>query len=225
MFAIASIVGLSIAASLVAAAPSGEVVSSLTKRVVYSCSDDSQGSFATASYSEAQILANNAVSYMAANGADSLFQTYFGNTSTAWPQWLYNQIGTEHGTNFTINCNPTTQCGSNTIADTVWRDVITTHHQGSTTWTTVGDYSATTYLCSIFFNRAPLASLCTGASSGRADSLVHEMSHAFGHTKDYVYGCSNTRALAISNPDEAANNAENFGCFSIAAYQATQCGA
>ncbi|KAJ7816769.1 hypothetical protein B0H14DRAFT_3877750 [Mycena olivaceomarginata] len=226
MFSIARIVAFTVTAvGFASAAPADEVVSGLTKRVVYSCSDSVQDAFAIASYSEAQTIAANAVSYIATNGADSLFQTYFGNeTSVVRPQWLYNQIANEHGTNFTIDCVPTTQCGSNTIADTVWHDTIfTTTHSDGTKTVTVGNYRATTYLCPIFYNRASLASLCTGASAGRADSLVHEMSHAFGHTKDYVYGCANTRALAISNPAEAANNAENFGCFSIAAYKATQC--
>ena len=90
-------------------------------------------------------MAANAASYIGTNGNDTLFQTYFGaNTSTTGPQWLYNQIANEHGTNFTINCAPTSGCGSNTIADTEWHDVVTTHHQGSKTWTTVGDSSATT---------------------------------------------------------------------------------
>ncbi|KAJ7016917.1 hypothetical protein C8F04DRAFT_1406460 [Mycena alexandri] len=226
MFSIARIVAFTVTAvSLASAAPANEVVSGLTKRVVYSCSDSAQDAFATASYSEAQTLAANAASYIATNGADSLFQTYFGaSTSTVLPQWVYNQISTEDGTNFTINCAPTTECGSNIIADTAWGDTkFTTTHSDGTKTVTIGNYHATTYLCPLFYDRAPLASLCTGASGGRADSLVHEMSHAFAHTKDYVYGCANTRALAISNPAEAANNAENFGCFSIAAYQATQC--
>ncbi|KAJ7836882.1 hypothetical protein B0H14DRAFT_3141612 [Mycena olivaceomarginata] len=215
MLSIARIVAFTVTAvGLASAAPADEVVSGLTKRVVYSCSDSVQNAFAIASYSEAQTIAANAASYIATNGADSLFQTYFGNetlpTSTA-------------RTSRSI-VRPPLNAGPTRSPIRVWHDtVFTTTHSDGTKTVTVGNYRATTYLCPIFYNRASLASLCTGASAGRADSLVHEMSHAFGHTKDYVYGCTNTRALAISNPAEAANNAENFGCFSIAAYKATQC--
>ena len=38
-----------VAAKLVIAAPTNDIVSVLTKRVVYSCSDDTQDAFATAS--------------------------------------------------------------------------------------------------------------------------------------------------------------------------------
>ncbi|KAF8147923.1 hypothetical protein K438DRAFT_1989376 [Mycena galopus ATCC 62051] len=50
------------------------------------------------------------------------------------------------------------------------------------------------------------------------------MSHALGHTADYPpYGCANTRALALSNPTEATNNAENYGWFSTAVQKAANC--
>lgn len=66
------------------------------------------------------------------------------------------------------------------------------------------------YVCRAFWN-APN----TGTDS-RAGTLIHEMSHfnVVAGTDDHVYGQSGAKSLAISNPDNALDNADNHEYFS-----------
>jgi peptidyl-Lys metalloendopeptidase len=65
------------------------------------------------------------------------------------------------------------------------------------------------YVCRAFWN-APM----TGTDS-KAGTLVHEMSHfnVVAATDDHVYGQSGAKSLAISNPDNALDNADNHEYF------------
>jgi peptidyl-Lys metalloendopeptidase len=65
------------------------------------------------------------------------------------------------------------------------------------------------YLCGVFWT-APM----TGTDS-KGGTLIHEMSHftVVAGTSDYVYGQSGAKSLAISNPDNAINNADNHEYF------------
>jgi peptidyl-Lys metalloendopeptidase len=67
----------------------------------------------------------------------------------------------------------------------------------------------TIYLCSVFWT-APM----TGTDS-KAGTLIHEMSHftVVAGTDDFVYGQTNAKSLAISNPDNAVRNADNHEYF------------
>lgn len=65
------------------------------------------------------------------------------------------------------------------------------------------------YVCRAFWN-AP----ATGTDS-KAGTLVHEMSHfnVVASTDDVTYGQTNCRALAVSDPDQALNNADSHEYF------------
>lgn len=65
------------------------------------------------------------------------------------------------------------------------------------------------YVCKAFWN-APL----TGTDS-KGGTLVHEMSHfnAVAGTDDHVYGQSGAASLAISNPNQAVDNADSHEYF------------
>ncbi len=65
------------------------------------------------------------------------------------------------------------------------------------------------YLCGAFWN-AP----ATGTDS-KAGTLVHEMTHfnVVASTNDYAYGQTNAKALALSNPAQALDNADNHEYF------------
>jgi peptidyl-Lys metalloendopeptidase len=65
------------------------------------------------------------------------------------------------------------------------------------------------YLCKVFW-QAPL----TGTDS-KAGTLIHEMSHftVVAGTDDYVYGQTNAKNLAISDPNKAIDNADNHEYF------------
>ncbi|MBK7147088.1 MAG: hypothetical protein IPH76_18545 [Xanthomonadales bacterium] len=66
------------------------------------------------------------------------------------------------------------------------------------------------YVCKAFWSAAN-----TGTDS-RAGTLIHEMSHfnAVAGTDDHVYGQSGAKSLALSNPDNALDNADNHEYFS-----------
>ncbi len=65
------------------------------------------------------------------------------------------------------------------------------------------------YLCGAFWS-----SPATGTDS-KAGTLVHEMTHftVVASTNDYAYGQTNAKALAISNPTQALDNADNHEYF------------
>lgn len=65
------------------------------------------------------------------------------------------------------------------------------------------------YVCKVFW-QAPM----TGTDS-KAGTLIHEMSHftVVAGTDDYVYGQTNAKNLAISDPGKAINNADNHEYF------------
>lgn len=67
----------------------------------------------------------------------------------------------------------------------------------------------TIYLCGVFWN-AP----ATGTDS-KAGTLVHEMSHftVVAGTDDWAYGQTNAKALAISDPNKAIDNADSHEYF------------
>lgn len=67
----------------------------------------------------------------------------------------------------------------------------------------------TIYLCKAFWT-APM----TGTDS-KAGTLIHEMSHfnVVAGTDDWVYGQAGAQNLAISNPDNAVDNADNHEYF------------
>ena len=65
------------------------------------------------------------------------------------------------------------------------------------------------HLCNAFWN-AP-----TTGTDSKSGTLVHEMSHfsIVAGTQDYTYGQSSCKSLAISNPSQAVNNADNHEYF------------
>ena len=65
------------------------------------------------------------------------------------------------------------------------------------------------YVCKAFWS-APM----TGTDS-KGGTLIHELSHfnAVAGTDDHVYGQSGAKSLAISNPTQALNNADNHEYF------------
>jgi peptidyl-Lys metalloendopeptidase len=54
----------------------------------------------------------------------------------------------------------------------------------------------------------------TGTDS-KAGTLIHEMSHfnVVASTDDYVYGQTGAMNLALTNPDQAVDNADNHEYF------------
>ncbi|XP_019855062.1 PREDICTED: uncharacterized protein LOC105313627 [Amphimedon queenslandica] len=67
--------------------------------------------------------------------------------------------------------------------------------------------SKVVYLCEAFY-RLPLA--CSGTSSTKEGTLVHEWAHAFADRSDEGYGPDNCKGFARDDPDKAINNADNF---------------
>ncbi|TFK49725.1 Metalloprotease [Heliocybe sulcata] len=186
-----------------------ELKAAKDKRATVSCSNSSYRSFISSSYSEGQSLASIAASYVQSNGADSLFRSYFGSTSTSTVHTVLNRVATESSSSRTLNCNDAySACSSGVIAYTV---IATTN----------------IYFCSIFYNEVTTSRLCSGttvaARNIRGGTVLHELTHATSDTTDVGYGCSYDQNLGSSSPSRAAQNADNYNCFSTQVYANTRC--
>jgi len=65
------------------------------------------------------------------------------------------------------------------------------------------------YLCKVFWQAPP------AGTDSQAGTLIHEMSHfdVVASTDDFVYGQTGAMNLAITNPNDAVNNADNHEYF------------
>ncbi|KAH9887669.1 Metalloprotease [Cubamyces lactineus] len=179
------------------------------KRARVSCSSSSDASFISSAYSEGKSLASIAANYVSSHGADSLFRSYFGSTSTSTVRSVLSNVANENSSSRTLNCaDPYGACTSGVIAYTV------------TSTTNV-------YFCSLFYSEVTTSRLCSGTSVAsrniRGGTVLHELTHATSGTVDVGYGCSYDQSLGQSNPREAAENADNYNCFATQIYQNTQC--
>jgi peptidyl-Lys metalloendopeptidase len=63
------------------------------------------------------------------------------------------------------------------------------------------------FLCNLFWSRPD-----TGTDT-KYGTLIHEVSHEAAGTKDYAYGQTNCKNLALNSPDKAIENADNYQYF------------
>jgi peptidyl-Lys metalloendopeptidase len=155
-----------------------------------SCTASQQASLITAR-NNAMSYAANAESYLLANNQGSRYTTWFGVYSPT----RYNKVTS----NFTA-------------ISSAMDDAPVTFDCGCKKRYYAYVYANqpyTIYLCSVFWTAPD-----TGTDS-KAGTLIHEMSHfnVVAGTDDYVYGQSGAMSLAISNPDNAADNADNHEYF------------
>ncbi|EPQ52527.1 Metalloprotease [Gloeophyllum trabeum ATCC 11539] len=179
------------------------------KRATVSCSNSSQRSFISSSYTEGKSLASIASSYVSSNGANSLYTSYFGSTPTSTVINVLNRVANENSGSRTLNCNdPYSVCGNGVIAYTV------------TSTTNI-------YFCSIFYDEVTTSRLCSDTSVAsrniRGGTVLHEITHATSGTDDIGYGCSYDQNLGRTSPSQAAINADNYNCFATQVYASTRC--
>jgi len=141
---------------------------------------------------ESKIYASNAENYLLANLQGSRYTTWFGVFSSS----RYNTVKSH----FTAISNA--------------MDNASVRFDCTCTQTNVYAYvypnqPYNIYLCGAFW-AAPL----TGTDS-KAGTLIHEMSHfdVVAGTDDFAYGQTAARNLAISNPNNAVQNADNHEYF------------
>lgn len=155
------------------------------------CSNTRQAELRTA-VTAAQNMSNGALGYLNAGTAGPRYTTWFGAyTSTRYATAkshftnIYSALTTQ---SLVLDCS----CKKNGTYAYVYP---------------TQPYKI--YLCGAFWN-APL----TGTDS-RAGTLIHETSHfnVVAGTDDHAYGQTNAKALAISNPDNALDNADNHEYF------------
>ena len=89
---------------------------------------------------------------------------------------------------FTYQLDPGTHCGPATYAYT--------YHDSTTIW-----------LCQVFWD-----SPATGTDS-KAETILHEHTHATARTDDHEYGQDDCRQLAIDDPATAIDNADNYAYY------------
>jgi peptidyl-Lys metalloendopeptidase len=125
------------------------------------------------------------------SGCDSLYRTWFGTQSTTNFNYVSSVFRNVHarlnGYAFNCWCNAP-GCGSNTYG-----------------YVYATDSTYVVHLCSLFWS----------IPGERVNTVVHEMSHfnSLGGTRDYAYGESACKSLAVSNPTNACHNADNICYF------------
>ena len=148
-----------------------------------------------AALAAANVYATEAVEYFSDNRAGARYQTWFGTYSaTRWPtvrshvQALASVTG---GTGVRFTCGDPL-CGSGGVFAFVYP---------------TNPYMV--YVCGGFWSAA-----LTGTDS-RAGTLIHEITHftVVAGTDDYAYGQSAAMALAVSNANQAVDNADNYEYF------------
>ncbi|KIY71307.1 zincin [Cylindrobasidium torrendii FP15055 ss-10] len=166
---------------------------SLSKRIKYSgCSSTQQTQVKTAA-SSANTYAANAVSYLKGISASTTRYAYWFGAYTAsrksTVQSHYTNIASyDYTVDYTFDCS----CSDAGVYAWVYADQF-----------------GTINLCPAFWD-APN----TGTDS-RAGTLIHEASHfnKIAGTDDHVYGQSSAHSLALSNPTNAIDNADNHEYF------------
>lgn len=151
----------------------------------------SQQSLLTTARANASTYAENAKNYLLSNTLNSRYTTWFGAfSSTRYTKATNNFSAIDNAMD---NASVTFDCGCN---KRYYAYVYS-------------NQPYTIYLCRVFWT-AP----ATGTDS-KAGTLIHEMSHfnVVAGTDDYVYGQSGAQSLAISNPDNAVDNADNHEYF------------
>ena len=166
-----------------------------TSTISFTGCTDSQTSFADEARGEAVALATAASAYLRANSTGRRFTTWFGTPTAA--RWTtvtaaFERAATALAGNLDITCN-SPGCGSGTF--TFSYPTQTDPHR--------------LYACDAFW-----AAGTTGSDS-RGGSWIHEITHAkdIAGTSDFQYGMTAAADLAISRPDVAVTNADNYEYF------------
>ena len=176
-----------------AGAPIADAVTPLTVSggtTFTSCTTTQQSSLITAR-NEASTYATNAFSYLNAGTQGARFTTWFG----VYNSTRYNTVKTHFSA---ISSAMDTQ----TVAfDCKCKKPYYAYVYANQPYKI--------YLCKVFWT-APM----TGTDS-KAGTLIHEMSHftVVAGTDDWAYGQTNAKNLAISNPTNAVDNADNHEYF------------
>ena len=139
-------------------------------------------------------IANDSVSYLnnhSANSTSARYNTWFGSVTSARYSTAVSHFG---AINDAIDTKPITfDCS---CKKTYFAYVYPNQ-----------PYKV--YMCKAFWNANELG------TDSRAGTIIHELSHftAVAGTDDVVYGQAGAKSLAISNPDQALNNADSHEYF------------
>lgn len=157
----------------------------LEKRAEVVCSNSTQASFISVSYTEGKYLAALSSSYITTRGAnDSVYKAYYGTNPISSVISKFDAVANENSTSRLLSCTDPNTCATGIIAYT---DLSTTN----------------IYYCDIFYNYLPSDSLCNNGSTVndrkvRGSIALHELTHAVADTTDVTYGCPSNQALTDS---------------------------
>jgi peptidyl-Lys metalloendopeptidase len=152
----------------------------------------SQQSAVTSARAQASTYAANSLAYMNAGVAGPRFTTWFGVFDQGrfdTVKYHYQSIASAIDTApVTFDCS----CKKKDVYAYVYVD-----------------QPYVIYLCNVFWT-APLA-----GTDSKGGTLIHEISHflVVASTNDYVYGQNGAQNLAVTNPDQATDNADSHEYF------------
>lgn len=180
----------------------------IKRTTIQSDCSSQQSSSITAANQECVTMANNAAS-AATSGSGSLFETYFGSSSTSTRQTVadnFQKIAQEcsstPGGNSESHCtDPYGSCGGTLLAYTIWRDGGGFGQSASR--------QGTLYYCPRYFDvLAAAPAQCQQQS--QATNTLHETSHAVLATEDLAYGFSGVTRLST---EQAVVNADTYALY------------
>ncbi|KAK0441463.1 Metalloprotease [Desarmillaria tabescens] len=179
----------------------------LNTRAVDICTDNTKANVIDASYIGGKSIASSASSYIASNGEDALYTSYFSTTPTDTVRTVFDRVANEASNTRTMDCtDPLLVC---------------LEVPGVTAYTTIPESDI--YFCDLFFTLDSTPGLCYGTvddTPTTAGVMLHELTHATSQTIDVAYGCADDQELL---PAEQAVNADNYNCFANEVYKATMC--
>jgi peptidyl-Lys metalloendopeptidase len=171
--------------------PTAGTTTNLAGTVTFNKCTTSQANDTTAGLATAKTYADNAVAYLNNSAPGSRYTTWFGTyLSSRWSTAKSHYAAIQDAVyNKPINFD----CG---CKKKYYAYVYPNQ-----------PYNI--YLCSVFWT-AP-----TSGTDSKAGTIIHEMSHfdVTAGTDDLGYGQTNAKNLALTNPDDALNNADNHEYF------------
>jgi peptidyl-Lys metalloendopeptidase len=162
------------------------------KRAQYNGCSSSEQSQLVAAAAAAQNYAAGAFQYLQSHtSSTSRFTTWFGTYSSSHHSTVLNHFSNLNSNDYS---SYTYDCTCNDAGVYAY---------------TFPDEFGVVFLCPVFWQVA------TTGTDSKGGTLIHESTHftANAGTEDYVYGQSGCKSLAVSNSNEAINNADSHEYF------------
>ncbi|TFK98451.1 hypothetical protein BDV98DRAFT_533901 [Pterulicium gracile] len=172
------------------------------------CSDTNRRNFLAASLSEARAVAGGAAANIRQSPNSARLNTYFGNANRDDLWYNFDRVAGDLASSGNRGLHCVDRAGGACSGG------------GVVAYTNYAVFQA--YFCNSFFSAQPLSAIC-GSSTinfGRANVMLHELTHAVFGSNDVVYGCPGSKNLSVA---DKKRNADNYSCFALELHRSLKC--